>query len=65
MNIIYMTLNAEAVHSDYVENDGNNTYITDVNESINIWLTALVVFDVVIVAAEVLTSARIRLGPAS
>lgn len=54
-----MTLNAEAVHSDYVGNGGDSTYITDVNESINIWLTALVAFDVVILAAEVLASARI------
>lgn len=53
-NIIYMTLNAEAVHADYVENGGDSMYITDVNESINIWLTALVAFDVVIVAAEAL-----------
>lgn len=48
-NIIYMTLNAEAVHADYAANGGDSRYITEKNESLNIWLTALVVIDVVVI----------------
>ncbi len=51
-NIIYMTLNAEAVRADYAANGGESLYITQANQSLNQWLTALIVFDVVVIAAE-------------
>lgn len=60
-NIIYMTLNAEVCRADYAANGGNSLYITEQNESLNQWLTALTAFDVVIVAIEaVYFTLRIR-----
>lgn len=60
-NIIYMTLNAEVCRADYAANGGNSLYITEQNEGLNQWLTALTAFDVVIVAIKaVYFTLRIR-----
>lgn len=51
-NIIYMTLNAQAVRANYAANGGNSLYLTEENESLNQWLTLLIIFDVVVIAIE-------------
>ncbi|MCM1440536.1 MAG: glycoside hydrolase family 3 C-terminal domain-containing protein [Roseburia sp.] len=51
-HIIYMTLNAEVTRADYAAGGGESLFITQANESLNQWLTALIVFDVVVIAAE-------------
>ena len=51
-HIIYMTLNAEVRRADYAANGGNQLYITEASTSLNVWLTALIAFDVVVVLAE-------------
>jgi beta-glucosidase len=51
-DIIYMTLNAEAVRAEYAAENPDSLYVTEENESLNMWLTGLTVFDVVVVAGE-------------
>lgn len=51
-NIIYMTLNAEVRRADYAASGGDAMYITEANKSLNVWFTALVAFDAVVIAAE-------------
>lgn len=52
-HIIYITLNAEVRRADYAANGGNSLFITESRETPNRWLTALIAFDVVVVAAEI------------
>lgn len=51
-NVIYMTLNAEAVRADYAAKGGNSLFITDSSKGLNRWLTVLIAVDIVVVAAE-------------
>lgn len=44
-NIIYMTLNAEAVRADYIANGGDARYITEKTETISTWHMILAVVD--------------------
>lgn len=46
-NTTYMYLNAAVKRQQNVENGGNPTYIVEYRETMNIWLTALSVFDTV------------------
>lgn len=46
-NTTYMMLNAEVVRQKNIDNGGNPTYIVEDHELMNIWLTALTRFDVV------------------
>lgn len=46
-NTTYMMLNAEVVRQKNIDNGGNPTYIVEYHELMNIWLTALTIFDVV------------------
>lgn len=46
-NTTYMWLSAESARQENIKNGGNSAYIVEYHETINIWLTALVVFDIV------------------
>lgn len=50
-NVTYMFLNAEVVRQQNIDNGGNPMYIVEYHETMNVWLTALTAFDVVMVLA--------------
>ena len=50
-NTTYMWLNAEVTRQNNIENGGNPTYIVEYHATMNVWLTALTIFDVVMVLA--------------
>lgn len=51
-NIIYMILNAEAVHADYADSTESVSATAKGGQGMSLWLTVLIAFDVVIVAVE-------------
>lgn len=51
-DITYTYLHAQSVRQEYAANGGDQTYLVEPNESINVWQTSLIVFDVVIVLLE-------------
>lgn len=48
-NTTYMWLSAESARQENIKNGGNATYIVEYHETMNIWLTALIAFDVAVV----------------
>ena len=50
-NTTYMFLNAEVERQQNIKNGGNPTYIVEYHETMNVWLTALTAFDIVMVLA--------------
>lgn len=60
-NVTYMYLNARVVREQNIANGGNPTYIVDYHETINIWFTALMSFNalmLILLAAAVIYRVR-------
>ncbi len=49
-NATYLYLNAEVHHKNSAENGGDSRYIVEYHQTMNIWVTALIIFDVVMAA---------------
>ena len=69
-NTTYMFLNAEVERQKNIENGGNPTYIVEYHETMNVWLTALTAFDIVMVPAlaagwSATASARTNCSPSA
>ena len=50
-NVTYMWLNSEVTRQNNIENGGDPTYIVEYHETMNIWVIALTVFDIVMALA--------------
>lgn len=60
-NATYIWLNAEAMRQSSVEGGGNPVYLVEYHESLNVWVTALTIFDVVMgLTIAALVALRIR-----
>ena len=60
-NTTYMWLNAEVCRQNNIEAGGDPTYIVEYHETLNVWVTALTIFDIVMAALIIaLIALRVR-----